>query len=624
MVTLVRRTMLEAVFTTFFPRNPRALRWLFGLIALVVVAALLATACGGDDSQSQQQQQSPSDSETSGARDSETSGARADRQDRQEQQGGQQERQQQDQEELSQQQENQIAMEQAQVAQAAPARPRVQGELRIARAEPINLDPAQITDVSSAVIAVEVFGGLLTLDPELRIAPDLAVAVPEPMENDDGTVTYRFILRDDATFHNGKRITADDVKWSIERHGHPETLSPTAPDFLADIYGAAEYMRGRADEILGLQVIDDSTIEIVATQLSPTFLYKLTFPTAFVVDREEVESDPDRWALAPNGSGPFRLAEWTLGESLVLERFDDYHLEPALVESVFVRFAGGAIEQFENDELDQAFVTLNDIERVRDPASDLNEFYITRSELSIFYVAFNVNQPPFDDPLVRRALAHAIDKTTIVDEVLQGLSLPARQIVPPGLAAHDEDYFGLAFDPELAAELLAQSTYAGTPLLDELRLTIPGGGATPGPTFEAIQEMWRVHLSLEVDIQQIEFASFISDLDRGLYAMFSLGWSLDYPDPENVLDYKFYSASLGNDTGLNDPEIDELILEARYELDEARRSQLYRNLDTRLVEDAVWIPLTHSVAHEVVKPYVENYVPTRMVIPQLRYIRLAE
>ncbi len=588
-------------------RNVGSVR--LSLVALVLGGAMLLAACGGDEEQQQQQQQAQSSTRTE----------RSQSEQDQEQEVTRQERQ----ATIQQQQQQQTDAAQAE-ADAAPVAPREAGEFRIARAEPINLDPAQITDVSSAVIAVEIFGGLLVLDRDLRIAADLAESVPGPSVNDDGTVTYRFTIRQNATFHDGKAITAEDFKWSLERNLHPETLSPTAPDFLGDIVGAAEYVRGRADEVIGIQVVDDHTLDITILQATPVFLYKLTYPTAYVLDREQVEADPERWALNPNGSGPFQLTEWQLGEGLTLERFDDYHLEPARVAKVSVRFAGGSVEQFENDELDQAFVGINDIERVRDPASELNAQYVTRSELSIFYLAFNVSTPPFDDVNLRLALAHSIDKTTITQEVQADLLIQARQIIPPGLAAHDDDYPGLVFDPELAQEYLAASRYAGTPLLDDIRLTISGAGATPGPSIEAIQDMWRQHLGLEVEIQQVEFASFISDIDRGLYGFFSLGWSLDYPDPHNVLDYKFYSASLGNDVQLDDAEIDALLEQARYSLDQELRTSIYQQVDTMLVEQAVWIPLYYSVAHELIKPYVQNYEPTRMVIPHLRFVSIEE
>lgn len=592
-------------------RTGRRLSSSMALIALI--AAIALAACSGDDS-STQSEQSQADARSTRSQTEQSQGQQSESSERQDRQATIQQ----------QQQQQQDTSTQSQSSTAPPTAPRQRGEFRISRAEPINLDPAQITDVSSAVIAVEVFGGLLVLDPDLRIAPDLAESVPAPRENDDGTVTFRFTIRDNARFHDGKRITADDFKWSWERNLNAETLSPTAPDFLGDIVGAPEYVRGRADEVVGIQVVDDVTLDVTIQRPTPVFLYKLTYPTAYVLDREQVEADPERWALSPNGSGPFRLTEWQLGEGLTLERFDDYHLEPAQVERVSVRFAGGSVEQFENDELDQAFVGLNDIERVRDPASDLNPQYVSRAELSIYYLAFNVTQPPFDDPNVRLALAHSIDKTTIVEDVLDNLLVAAFQITPPGLVAHDPDYRGIVFDPELAQEFLAESRYAGTPLLEEIRLTISGAGATPGTVFVAIQDMWRQHLGLDIEIQQVEFASFISEIDRGLYGFFSLGWSLDYPDPHNVLDYKFHSASLGNDTQLDDPAIDGMLEQARYDFDAELRTQLYRQVDQGLVEEAVWIPLYYSVAHELVKPYVEGYQPARMVIPHLRFVSITE
>ena len=179
-------------------------------------------------------------------------------------------------------------------------------------------------------------------------------------------------------------------------------------------------------------------------------------------------------------------------------------------------------------------------------------------------------------------------------------------------------------NPELAQELLAESRYAGTSLINNIRLTIPGQGATPGSVFEAIQDMWRQHLGLEIEIQQVEFATFISEIDRGLYGFFSLGWSLDYPDPHNVLDYKFHSASLGNDTQLDSAEIDGLLEDARYSFDHELRTSIYQEVDRMLVEDAIWVPLYYSVAHEVVKPYVRDYEPTRMVIPHLRFVSIEE
>lgn len=573
--------------------------WL-ALSALLLAAAMLAVACGGGSDGS------PPTSDS------------ADRSERQEREGGQSD---------DQDGGQQAAPDEGQDDQPRPAAPatRVAGTLRIARAEPITLDPALVTDVNSASYVVEIFGGLVTLDPDLIIVPDLAEELPSVRTNPDGTVTYTFKLRPDALFQNGRRVTADDVKWSIERHAAPETLSPTAIDYLGDIVGARDYIRGRIEEITGIEVIDNRTIEITIDGPKPYFLAKLTYPTAFVVDRNQVESDPQNWARNPNGTGPYKLREWQLGNQIILEPFDRYHLGPGTIETIQIRFAGGGLTQYENDEVDIADVGVNDIERVRDPSSALNAEFVTREELGVFYLGFNTQQPPFDDAAVRRAFGHAIDKATITLVVLQDILEPAEGILPPGLQGHDPDFLGLVFDPELALSLIAGSRYADSPLLDNIRLTISGAGATPGTVIEAIQEMWRVNLGIEVQIQQVETASFFQELDRGLYQLFNIGWILDYPDPENILDLKFHGQSLQNDSSYSNPEVDALLEQARVEQDPQIRLDLYREVENILVNiDAVWIPLFFSKVNQVVKPYVEGYTPPRSVVPILRFISLSE
>ena len=591
--------------TNFTTRTTLALaRWAVVLL-LIVGAGIALAACGGDDG-SDDDSAARATSATRGEREGTGAGTQA-------QSGAQG---------------DQAAPGQAQAQTQAEERPTPVAagpsgnDLRLAFSSPLTLDPALTTTVSSARFVVEIFGGLLSLSPDLQLIPDLAEALPELTQNDDGTVTYTFHLRRDALFHNGRRVRADDVKWSIERHAHPETFSPVAPDFLSDIIGAVDYMRGRADEISGIEVVDDNTIQITIDSPKPYFLFKLTYPTSFVVDRQQVENDPRNWASRPNGTGPFQLAEWNLGEGLVLERWDRYHLEPALVDRVLVRFAGGGLTQYENNEVDIADIGTNDIERARDPNSDLNAEFVSRDELSIFYIGFNTQQPPFDDRDVRRALAMAIDKQTISEVVLQSIVPAAHGIIPPGLAAFDPDFGGIPFDPELAKELLDSSSYAGTPFLENIRVTVPGAGATPGNVIVAIQDMWSTNLGLEVEIQQVEAANFFSELDQGLYQAFSLGWILDYPDPENLVDLLFHSASLQNNPAYQSDELDALVEAARLELDPDRRIELYREAERVIVEDAPWVPLFFGTTNQVIKPYVTGYVPPRSIIPHLRYIGL--
>ncbi|MGE5374090.1 MAG: peptide ABC transporter substrate-binding protein, partial [Bacteroidota bacterium] len=166
-----------------------------------------------------------------------------------------------------------------------------------------------------------VYSGLVSLDPNLNLVPDLA----ESWEvSADGTV-YTFHLRQNAKFHNGKPVTAQDVIYSWERAASPKLASDTALTYLGDIVGIKELAAGQAGAPSGLAALDDHTLQVTIDAPKPYFLYKLTYPTAFVVDKENVESGPE-WYRQPNGTGPYRLKEWKRFDSIVYEANPDFYL----------------------------------------------------------------------------------------------------------------------------------------------------------------------------------------------------------------------------------------------------------------------------------------------------------
>lgn len=501
---------------------------------------------------------------------------------------------------------------------------RVGGELRLPGPDPLTLDPALTSDAGSATYVVEIFGGLVTFDRDLNLIPDLAESIPEPETNPDGTVSYTFTIREDAKFHNGRPVTAEDFKYSIERAAAPETLSPTASLYLDDIVGFRDFARGRAEELTGVEVLDDRTLRITIDGPKEYFLQKLTYPTAFVVDQREVEPNPQTWFRKPNGTGPFKLVEWTLNEKVVLEANERYHLGAPGVDRVTFLLAGNFLTLYENGELDISGVPLTDIERARDPAEALNAELIENPSLDIFYIGFNLKEPPFDDPLVRQAFAIAIDKGAIARVALRDAAVVAQGILPPGMPGYDPNFQGLPYDPERARQLLEESSYGGPEGLPRIVWTTSGQGASPGDVVEAIQAMWRQNLGVEVEVEQVEFGTFLLDVERGRFQMWDLGWIADYVDPQDFVDILFFSESRQNDFEYANPEVDALLEEARTEPDAARRLDLYRQAERLIINDAPFIPLFHSKNVAVVKPYVQNYEPPPFVIPILRYISLSQ
>lgn len=495
------------------------------------------------------------------------------------------------------------------------------GTLRLLFADPPTLDPHLAEDSRSGLLVNEVFGGLVTIEPfRFSVAPDLA----ERWEiSPDGT-TYTFYLRPEARFHDGKAVTAQDVKWSLERVADPDTLSPVVDQYLSDIVGVSGKLNGAASEVSGVRVIDESTVAITIDAPKAYFLSKLTYPTGFVLDRANVEIGED-WIREPNGTGPFRLAEYVVGETLRLARNDYYHLGTPHLDEVDMILSGGSrMILYENDEIDVTGVGLADLERVLDPTSPLNaQVKPYPARFSVSYIGLNVNEPPLDDANFRKALNLAIDRDSIAEVAYEGAVRPAKTILPPGFPGYNADLDPYPYDPEQARQLLAESKYGGDlGNLPRLTLSITGSfGAAVPLGLEVILNSWQEELGLQVEIQQTEWATFLQDVNQKRFQMYSIAWGADYPDPENFLDNLFHSESEGNRSNYSNPEVDAQLEAARVERDPATRLKMYQDIERQVLEDAPWVLLWNDEDwYFLVKPQVHDYLLLPMTIPKFRYI----
>ena len=495
------------------------------------------------------------------------------------------------------------------------------GSLILLFRDPPTFDPHLAEDSISGLFVNEIFGGLVTIEPfNFSVVPDLA----ESWEvSEDGTV-YTFYLHPDAKFHDGKPVTAQDVKWSLERVTNPEVQSPVADTYLNDIVGVEEKLNSQATDIEGVRVIDDRTVEITIDAPKAYFLAKLTYPTAFVLDRSNVEGNDD-WIRSPNGTGPFKLAEYTVGETIRLARNEYYHLGPPHLDEVEMILSGGSsLILYENDETHVSGVGLADVERILDPSSPLNpQVHTYPASFSTSYIGLNVNEPPLDDPKFRKALNLAVDRETIAEVVYEGAVRPGKTILPPRFPAYNPNLDPYPYDPEAARQLLAESKY-GDDLenLPRLTLSISGSlGAAVPLGLEVMLQSWEQELGLQVEIQQTEWATFLQDVNDKRYQMFRLAWGADYPDPQNFLDILFHSHSQGNNTNYNSPEVDALLEQARVERDPGARVELYQQIEQMILEDAPWVLLWNDEDwYFLVKPNVKDYLLLPMSIPKFRYI----
>jgi oligopeptide transport system substrate-binding protein len=469
--------------------------------------------------------------------------------------------------------------------------------------DPYTLDPAVSSEMTSHVYLMQIFSGLLRLGDKLEPAPDIA----EGWDMSNNGQTYTFHLRQDVKFQDGRPVTAADFKYSWERACAPQTGSLTAATYLGDIVGVADVLAGRATEISGVKVVDDYTLEVTIDAPKSYFLAKLTYPTAFVVDKDNVASGGGWWR-SPNGTGPFRLAQWQQGQQLVLERNELYYGEVARVDQVvFKLWSGIPINLYETGDIDVAGAGADYIEKVTDEAGPFYQDLSIVPELSFYYIGFNAAKPPFDDANIRRAFTMAIDKEKLISLVYKGTVQPAYGILPPGMPGYNENLVGIGYDVDKARELIAQSGYGDVANLPPITVTTLGWGGAISRELESVIYQWQQNLGVEVKVRQLEPEQFLYHLRDEADEMFYTGWIADYPHPQDFLDILFHSGSETNYGGYSNPEVDALLEEAGVEPDTSLSLGLYQQAEQLLVDDAACIPLGFGRNYVLVKPYVKGY-----------------
>ncbi len=469
--------------------------------------------------------------------------------------------------------------------------------------DPWTLDPALCSDANSHEYIVQIFSGLVRLGDDLEPVPDIA----QRWElSPDGT-TYTFYLREDVFFHDGRKVTAEDFKYSWERACLPETGSQTAATYLGDIVGADDVLAGITTDMSGVKVLGDFILEVTIDSPKSYFLSKLTYTTGFVVDRNNVASGVGWWH-EPNGTGPFILNQWEEGQVLSLGRNELYYGEVAKLDYVvFQLWSGVPMNMYELGQIDVTGVGTAYAEKVTDEAGPFYDELTITPELSFYYIGFNTDEPPFDDANIRRAFSLAIDKEKLISLVFGGVMQPAYGILPPGIPGYNEELVGLGYDVEEARELIANSSYGDVANLPPITLTTAGWGGLISSEVESLVYQWRENLGVEVTVRQLEPEPFIYNLKEEKDQMFDMGWIGDYPHPQDFLEVLFTSGSENNYSGYNNPDFDALLEAAAAEPDYDLSLALYQQAEQMLVDDAVCLPLSFGVNYVLVKPYVSGY-----------------
>ncbi|WP_181704866.1 ABC transporter substrate-binding protein [Chthonobacter rhizosphaerae] len=458
------------------------------------------------------------------------------------------------------------------------------------------LDPAIGYDWQNWSMIKSIFDGLMDYVPgttELR--PGLADSYEI---SPDGT-TFTFKLRPGVKFHNGREMTAEDVKYSLDRVTSPATQSPGA-GFFASIKGYDQMMDGSATSLAGVTVVDPLTVRVELSRPDATFLHVMALNFASVVPREAVEAAGGDFGKQPVGTGAYKLAEWTLGQKLVFEKNADYWREGVPYLDSIVFEVGQepivALLRLQKGEVDvpgDGIPPAKFVEVMGDPAQAAR--VVEGGQLHTGYITLNVTVPPLDKPEVRKAINMAINKERIT-QIINGRAKPATQPLPPSMPGYTEGYAGYPFDVEGAKKLLADAGLA-----DGFETELFVMNTDPNPRIAQAIQQDLAAIGVKASIQSLAQANVIEAGGAGTAPMIwsgGMAWIADFPDPSN-----FYGPILGcsgaAEGGWNwakycNKALDAKATEADSITDPAKteeRMKLWSDVYMGVMEDAPWVPV---------------------------------
>lgn len=485
--------------------------------------------------------------------------------------------------------------------------------LRLVSSDVTTLDPALASDTDSSFVVRQLFSGLVTLDNNLNVEPDLAAAMPTVSNNGK---TYTFKLKHNLIFSDGQPLTAQDVKYSLERAADPKLADPATADslpaaeYMSDIVGVSDKLNGNADTISGIKVLDDYTIEFDLTAPAPYFLEKMTYNCFFVVNKTNVERGSN-WFEQPDSSGPFKLDSWNQGQEIKLVANDNYANGAPYLHEVDLLMGANASNPFNlYDVSDNRIDVLDvgagaDVERALDKNSPLNQQLVVKPQLELTYLAYNTKLKPFDDPKIRQAFSLVVDRAKIASAMFQNKVVEAKTILPPGMPGYTGNPGDIVYDVSRARDLIAQSSYKSPANLPKIVLYTTGD-AVAG----TLQAIYKQTLGIDVEVRQYQYTDFEAGLSQNQFQMFLYGWTADYPDPQDFLQTLLGTGSSYNNSNYSNSKFDSMLQEADQQTDAQRRLQLYGQAEQIALNDAAMLPLYHDVSYTLIKPYVKNLVVT--------------
>jgi peptide/nickel transport system substrate-binding protein len=441
----------------------------------------------------------------------------------------------------------------------------------IIESNPTNLDPRVGLDAQSERIDDLIFDDLLTRDAHLNVAPGLAERwdIPDP-------ITYIFHLHHGVKFHDGRALTSRDVKWTFD-----SLLQGKIRSTKSAVYRFVDH----------IDATDDYTVVFHLKEPFATLLWNLSDGAIGIVPY----GSGDEISRQPIGSGPFRFVSAEQDKEVVIARNEDYWgLKAQLPRVRFIVVPDTTTRALELRK-GSADIAINALtsDMVLTLERDTTLAVLHAPGTVLAYMAFNLRDPILKDARVRQAIAYAIDRRPMLEYLQRGFARAANSVLPPESWAYNGDVPAYNHDPDRARRLLEQ---AGYPAINGVRFHITMKASTEESTrlMAAVLQQQLREVGIALDIRTFEFATFFSDVTHGLFQLYSLRWIGGNEDPD-IFEYVFHSAKFppnGANRGyFSDPRVDALIDQARHELHQNTRKQIYAEIQRTLADQLPYINL---------------------------------
>ncbi len=491
------------------------------------------------------------------------------------------------------------------------------------------LDPAQAVYKMDVMLIQQIYDGLTGFDRHLRVVPALA----KFWEISPDGRTYTFELRDNARFHNGRRVTAEDCVFSFERL-LTKGLNGHNYHYFSRIEGAAEFRDGKALHVSGLEAVDERTFRIQFVTPFVPALSVLSMYSSKILPKQEVLARGDRFFEAPIGTGAFQFARFIEPEEDPSVPLDDGVRQGVRLEANLQYFAGrphlDAVTfraLWKPKEYAEAEVPLDEVaDCVETGEGHYGDWVAVEAPqlLALRYLYFPNHVPPYDDPRIRRALNFALDKRSFLDTHGVTAGTPAATgVVPPGIPFFIPKGSHSGHDLEKARALLAEAGYPGGKGLPPLELPVLRDGVYPRePASKARDECLVACLArVGVKVRLVEVQRYLK-VDDPLFRHRAIlddnTWYADFPDPDNFLRPLFHSKGYMNTFGYSNPEVDRLLDQVWSETSYTARNKLYHQIEAIVLEDAPIIPTDYGRLRYLLRGSVRGFYLTPLGVPYIQ------